>query len=40
LLVHDVHYQALMHTIAGVLDQAIVLIARVRGKRALRPRLP
>jgi hypothetical protein len=30
----------LMHTIAGVLDQAIVLIARVRGKRALRPRLP
>ncbi len=30
----------LMHTIAGALDQAIVLIWSPTGKRALRPRLP
>jgi hypothetical protein len=29
----------LMHTIAGALDQAIVLICSPTGKRALRPRL-
>jgi 6-phosphofructokinase 1 len=29
-----------MHTIAGALDQAIVLICSPSGKRALRPRLP